>query len=94
MEVYDRPEMRVEAKADESPVTEADLAADAIISNGLRAAFPRVTLVTEEQAASHDQKADTFLIVAVVILGTPITRSDSGIDPFVDDFSGQTRRLN
>ncbi|MDJ1016020.1 MAG: 3'(2'),5'-bisphosphate nucleotidase CysQ [Paracoccaceae bacterium] len=63
MAVYDRPDFSVEVKPDESPVTEADLAADAIISKGLRTAFPGMTLVTEEQAASHDQKADTFLIV-------------------------------
>ena len=44
--------MGVEAKADASPVTEADLAADRIISAGLREAFPDVPLVTEEQAAT------------------------------------------
>ena len=41
----------------------ADEAADAIISAGLRAAFPDVMLVTEEQADSHKAKGDTFLIV-------------------------------
>ena len=51
------------AKADTSPVTEADEAADALISAGLRAAFPGVALVTEEQAASHAQSGATFLIV-------------------------------
>jgi 3'(2'), 5'-bisphosphate nucleotidase len=44
-------------------VTEADEAADAIISAGLRAAFPDVALVTEEQADSHGQDVSTFLIV-------------------------------
>ena len=53
LEVYGRADMGVEAKADASPVTEADLAADRIISAGLRAAFPDVPLVTEEQAATH-----------------------------------------
>ena len=43
--------------------TAADVAADAIISSGLRAAFPDVPLVTEEQAASHSQSVSTFLIV-------------------------------
>ena len=38
-------------------------AADAIISRHLRAAFPDVTLVTEEQADSHGLSADQFLIV-------------------------------
>ncbi len=52
------------AKADASPVTSADLAADRIISDGLRAAFPDVPLVTEEQAASHAiDPGQAFLIV-------------------------------
>jgi 3'(2'), 5'-bisphosphate nucleotidase len=44
-------------------VTAADEAADALISAGLRAAFPDVALITEEQAASHDLRVSTFLIV-------------------------------
>lgn len=63
MEIYGAPDFEVKSKSDNSPVTEADEAADAIISAGLRAAFPDVTLITEEQAASHDLKASTFLIV-------------------------------
>jgi 3'(2'), 5'-bisphosphate nucleotidase len=63
MEVYAASDFDVRAKSDASPVTEADEAADAIISAGLRAAFPDIPLVTEEQAASHAQKVSTFLIV-------------------------------
>ena len=63
MEVYDGPEFEVKSKSDASPVTVADEAADAIISAGLRAAFPDVVLITEEQAASHALRASTFLIV-------------------------------
>ena len=63
MEVYNGPEFEVKSKSDASPVTEADEAADAIISAGLRAAFPDVVLITEEQAASHALTAHTFLIV-------------------------------
>ncbi len=63
MEVYDSPAFDVKLKGDSSPVTEADEAADAIISDGLRAAFPDVVLITEEQAASHALQAQTFLIV-------------------------------
>ncbi len=63
MEIYDADDFEVKAKSDDSPVTEADEAADALISAGLRAAFPDVTLVTEEQAASHSQSADSFIIV-------------------------------
>lgn len=63
MEIYNSDDFDVKVKSDESPVTEADEAADALISAGLRAAFPDVLLVTEEQAASHSEQADTFLIV-------------------------------
>ena len=63
MEVYGRADLGVRAKADESPVTEADEAADRLISAGLRAAFPDLPLVTEAQAATHDLSASTFLIV-------------------------------
>jgi len=63
MDIYARPDFEVRAKGDASPVTEADLAADAVISQGLRAAFPQVPLITEEQAASHTLTARTFLIV-------------------------------
>lgn len=63
MDIYNADDFDVKAKSDDSPVTEADEAADALISAGLRAAFPDVTLVTEEQYASHSEKASTFLIV-------------------------------
>lgn len=63
MEIYNSPEFEVKPKSDASPVTEADEAADALISAGLRAEFPEVTLITEEQAASHGLSAQTFLIV-------------------------------
>lgn len=63
MEIYNSDDFDVKVKSDDSPVTAADEAADAIISAGLRAAFPDVMLVTEEQAESHNAKGDTFLIV-------------------------------
>ncbi len=63
MQVYNGPDFEVKSKSDASPVTEADEAADAIISAGLRAEFPDVVLITEEQAASHALRAGTFLIV-------------------------------
>lgn len=63
MEIYQQDDFGVETKSDDSPVTAADKAADAIISAGLRAAFPDVMLVTEEQSATHTAKGDTFLIV-------------------------------
>ncbi len=63
LEIYGTEDFAVRAKADESPVTAADEAADALISKGLREAFPDVALVTEEQAASHEVRAESFLIV-------------------------------
>ena len=63
MEIYEADDFDVKVKSDASPVTEADEAADALISAGLRAAFPEITLVTEEQAASHSQSARDFIIV-------------------------------
>lgn len=63
MEIYNADDFEVKTKSDASPVTAADEAADALISAGLREAFPDVPLVTEEQADSHDTRADTFLIV-------------------------------
>ncbi|MEO0677516.1 MAG: inositol monophosphatase family protein, partial [Pseudomonadota bacterium] len=50
MEIYNADDFDVKVKSDDSPVTEADEAADSIISAGLREAFPDVALVTEEQA--------------------------------------------
>lgn len=63
MAVYEGPDFDVKSKSDASPVTEADEAADAIISAGLRTAYPDVVLITEEQADSHSLTASTFLIV-------------------------------
>tara|TARA_R110002110_G_scaffold96676_7_gene248854 strand:+ start:3505 stop:4386 length:882 start_codon:yes stop_codon:yes gene_type:complete len=63
MEIYGQDDFDVKSKSDDSPVTAADEAADQIISDGLRAAFPDVMLVTEEQSATHSTSGDTFLIV-------------------------------
>ena len=63
MSVYDQGAADVRLKDDNSPVTEADEAADSLISAGLRQAFPGVPLVTEEQSESHAIAGATFLIV-------------------------------
>lgn len=63
MEVYRRDEIDVRSKSDTSPVTEADEAADRVISEGLAREFPDLPLVTEEQAETHGLDAATFLIV-------------------------------
>ncbi|MCV2882050.1 3'(2'),5'-bisphosphate nucleotidase CysQ [Actibacterium sp. XHP0104] len=63
MEIYNSDDFEVKTKSDASPVTEADEAADAIITDILRDAFPDTLIVTEEQADSHSETANTFLIV-------------------------------
>jgi 3'(2'), 5'-bisphosphate nucleotidase len=63
MEIYDADDFDVRSKSDDSPVTVADEAADALISAGLRAAFPDVALVTEEQSDTHNLDVRDFLIV-------------------------------
>ncbi len=63
MEIYGSGDLGTRAKSDDSPVTAADEAADALISAGLRTAFPDVAIITEEQAATHATQARTFLIV-------------------------------
>jgi len=63
MEVYARPDFEARSKADASPVTEADLAADNLIGAGLAAAFPDIPAVTEECAASHDNSNSRFFLV-------------------------------
>ena len=63
MEIYNRDDFDVREKADASPVTEADEAADRLIAAGLRAEFPELPLITEEQAATHELNVRTFLIV-------------------------------
>ncbi|SFJ68752.1 3'(2'),5'-bisphosphate nucleotidase CysQ [Jannaschia pohangensis] len=63
MEIYDADDFDLRSKSDDSPVTAADEAADALISAGLRSAFPDAALVTEEQSATHDLKVSTFFIV-------------------------------
>ena len=63
MEIYNSDDFEVRSKSDASPVTQADEEADALISAGLRAAFPDAALVTEEQADTHGQSLSTFFIV-------------------------------
>jgi len=63
MEIYEAGDLMVKAKLDKSPVTIADQMADALITDGLRAAFPESVLVTEEQVDTHFVTSDTFFIV-------------------------------
>lgn len=63
MDIYNSDDFEVKTKSDESPVTIADEAADKIIYDGLKAAFPDTVIVTEEQSETHKANTDTFLIV-------------------------------
>lgn len=63
MEVRGRADLGVLSKPDASPVTDADQAADALISAGLRTAFPGLQVVTEEDTGSHGAAQAAFLIV-------------------------------
>ncbi len=47
----DRTRMRIDGKADGSPVTEADLAADRIIADGLNRLAPDIPALSEERVA-------------------------------------------
>jgi 3'(2'), 5'-bisphosphate nucleotidase len=57
MEIYDAG-LTVERKADSSPVTEADRAAERIILQGLRTAFPGIPCVAEEECAAGRAPAE------------------------------------
>ncbi|WP_417586802.1 3'(2'),5'-bisphosphate nucleotidase CysQ [Pararhodobacter oceanensis] len=63
MEVYARPDFEARSKADDSPVTEADEAADALIRAELTKLFPEIAVVTEELSESHSIQAERFIIV-------------------------------
>jgi len=61
---------RIEAKAGGSPVTEADLAADALLKAQLSEAFPEAGWLSEETADNPDRLARRTLIVVDPIDGT------------------------
>ena len=62
MDVYGRAEAQF--KADGSPVTQADEAAEALILPALKAVTPEITIISEENAASHVLAApETFWLV-------------------------------
>lgn len=62
MAVYAGADLGVTSKADASPVTRADLAADAVICGGLAAAFPDIPVVSEERPETHGFSGRCFLV--------------------------------
>jgi 3'(2'), 5'-bisphosphate nucleotidase len=58
-----RKTMSVSGKTDGSPVTEADIAADRVIADGLAAIAPEIPLVSEERKVPGHFSSHTFFLV-------------------------------
>jgi len=52
MEVYEKPNREVSIKDDDTPVTKADLAANKVLTEGLKNLFPEIPTVSEEDKFS------------------------------------------
>ena len=52
MEVYENPYSEVDIKDDDTPVTKADLAANKVLTDGLKKLFPEIPIVSEEDKSS------------------------------------------
>lgn len=63
MAIYGTDNLDVRAKGDDSPVTAADLAADAVICAGLSQSFPDIPIVTEERAETHASASGAHFLV-------------------------------
>jgi 3'(2'), 5'-bisphosphate nucleotidase len=48
LELYQKPGLKIDYKEDDSPVTEADFLSNEIIKTGLKAMFPDIPMVSEE----------------------------------------------
>ena len=59
----DRSRMHVEGKTDGSPVTEADLAADRIIADGLKQLAPDIPALSEERAKPLGGCPEAFFLI-------------------------------
>ena len=79
------------AKLDHSPVTEADLAADRVITEGLRAARPGVRILSEESQWSPggDEDGDEAEIWCI----DPIDGTEAFIDPRTRGYAVQIAKL-
>lgn len=63
MDIRARADLHTREKADHSPVTLADESASRLITRGLRRAFPAIPVISEEDPASQQESAATFIIV-------------------------------
>src|SRR6202045_2747449 len=59
----DRTRMQVDGKTDGSPVTDADLAADRVIAEGLKKLAPDIPALSEEQAKPLGGCPDAFFLI-------------------------------
>jgi len=63
MAVYRESAIEAWAKDDASPLTEADLRADAVIRRSLEKMFPGIFVLSEESATAADGPQETFFLV-------------------------------
>ena len=70
LDVYNSPDLGVEIKEDNSPVTKADKAADKIIRQILSNAFPNYALLTEESLDDKKRLENDFVWIVDPVDGT------------------------
>ena len=70
LNVYNSPDLGVEIKEDNSPVTKADKAADKIIRQILSSAFPKYALLTEESFDDKKRLENDYVWIVDPIDGT------------------------
>ncbi|MAF15777.1 MAG: 3'(2'),5'-bisphosphate nucleotidase [Marinomonas sp.] len=58
MEIYQKADLGVEHKSDDSPVTAADIAANRIIMAGLKALTPDIPILSEEAVVDFEERKD------------------------------------
>ncbi len=58
MEIYQKADLGVVQKSDDSPVTAADIAANQIIMEGLRKLAPEIPILSEEVVVSFDERRE------------------------------------
>ena len=65
IEVYEKPHGDVHIKDNNTPVTKADLAANKILTDGIKKLFPKIPIVSEEDENSfnNSRKLSTFWII-------------------------------
>ena len=70
MEIYNNNTAEVTIKDDDSPVTQADIAADKLITNILKHHYPTYAFLTEESSDDKSRLANDFVWVVDPIDGT------------------------